>query len=242
MAHTLYVIHGSHPCAAVERAFALKGVPFRRVELPPPAHALHQRLRFGRRTVPALVSADGDKVVGSREILRWVDRLAPEPPLFGAAGASAGIEAAEAWGEATYQPIARRVLWPAFARSPRAMASYQAGARMPVPAPLLVALAPLVTRIERRLNDATDERLRADLDALPGHLDRIDAWLAEGVIGGASPNAADLQIASTSRLLLTIEDLAPLFAGRPARAHALRVFPAAPGRVPAGTLGALAPA
>lgn len=237
MAHTLYVIHGSHPCAAVERAFELKGVPYRRVELPPPAHAVHQRLRFGVRTVPALKSAQGDKVAGSRAILRWVERLAPEPPLFPSdPAARAEVEAAEAWGDETYQPVARRVLWPAFAREPRAMASYQSGARFPIPRPVLLAVAPVVTRIERRLNDATEERLRVDLAALPRHLDRIDGWLAAGVLGGAEPNAADLQIASTSRLLLSIEDLEPLFAGRPAREHALRVFGAAPGRVPAGVL------
>jgi glutathione S-transferase len=235
--HTLYVIHGSHPCAAVERAFELKGVPYRRVELPPPAHALHQRLRFGARTVPALRPASGDDVVGSRAILRWVERLAPEPALFPSdAARRAKVEAAEAWGEETYQPVARRVLWPAFARSPRAMASYQSGARFPIPTPALLALAPVVTRIERRMNDATEERLRDDLAALPGYLDRIDAWLTAGVLGGAEPNAADLQIASTSRLLLSLEDLEPLFAGRPAREHALRMFPASPGRVPAGVL------
>jgi glutathione S-transferase len=94
----------------------------------------------------------------------------------------------------------------------------------------------VVTRIERRLNDATEEGLRDALAALPGHLDRIDAWLAAGVLDGAEPNAADLQIASTSRLLLSIEDLEPLFADRPAREHALRVFPKSPGRVPAGVL------
>jgi glutathione S-transferase len=96
-----------------------------------------------------------------------------------------------------------------------------------------------VTRIERRLNAAGEEALRADLEALPGYLDRIDAWLADGVLGGGghdAPNAADLQIAATSRLLLTIEDVALQFAGRPAREHALEIFPAAPGRVPAGVL------
>jgi hypothetical protein len=47
---------------------------------------------------------------------------------------------------------------------------------------------------------------------------------------------ADLQIAATSRMLLTFEDLHPLFAGRPSRDHALLVFPDAAGRVPAGVL------
>jgi hypothetical protein len=56
------------------------------------------------------------------------------------------------------------------------------------------------------------------------------------VLGGGSPNAADLQIASTSRLLLTIGDVVPLFDGHPAREHALAVFPAAGGSVPPGVL------
>jgi glutathione S-transferase len=235
--NTLYVIHGSHPCAAVEKAFALKGIAYRRVELPPPMHALHQRVRFGQRTVPSLSTASGEKLCGSRTLLRWAERTAPEPALLPADPAlRERVEAAEAWGDETYQPIARRLLWPAFARAPRAMASYQEGARFPVPAPLLLALAPVVTRVERRLNDATEANVRADLDALPGHLDRIDAWIADGTIGGEEPNVADLQIAATSRLLLSLDDVAPLFAGRSARAHAELVFPEWAGRVPAGVL------
>jgi glutathione S-transferase len=238
MPHTLYVIHGSHPCATVERAFAIKGVPYRRVELPPPLHALHQRIRFGARTVPALRTDSGEQVSGSRAIVRWLERLVPEPPLLPAdPERRAAVEAAEAWGDETYQPIARRLLWPAFGRVPRAMASYQEGSRLPrLPRPLLVALAPPVVAIERRLNAITDEAVRADLAALPGHVDRIDAWLADGLLGGEAPNAADLQIATTSRLLMSLDDVAPSFAGRPAGEHALRLFPAAPGHVPSGAL------
>jgi glutathione S-transferase len=237
MSHTLYVIHGSHPCAAVERGFALKDIPYRRIELPPPLHVLHQRLRFGARTVPSLTTSGGEKLSGSRTILRWAERTAPEPALIPAdPGLRQRVESAEAWGEETYQPIARRLLWPAFQRSPRSMASYQEGARVPVPGPLLLAVAPLVVRVERRLNDATDANLRADLDALPGHVDRIDGWIADGTIGGEEPNVADLQIAATSRLLMSLDDVAPLFAGRPAGDHARLVFPEWAGRVPAGAL------
>ena len=35
---------------------------------------------------------------------------------------------------------------------------------------------------------------RADIAALPGQLDRVDGWIADGLIGGDEPNAADLQI------------------------------------------------
>ena len=48
------------------------------------------------------------------------------------------------------------------------------------------------------------------------------------------PNAADLQIGSSLRLLATIGDVRPLVAGRPAEALALRLFADYPGDVPAG--------
>ncbi|MEA2291897.1 MAG: hypothetical protein QOF17_917 [Solirubrobacteraceae bacterium] len=237
MPHTLFVIHGSHPCATVERAFDLKHVPFRRIELPPAVHVPVQRAIFGGRTVPALRIDGGGRVQGSRAIVRWLERTAPDPPLLPAdPDARAAVEAAEAWGDETYQPIPRRLLWTAFAASPRSMPSYQEGGRMPLPTPLVLALAPVMTRIEQRLNVATRARVREDLQALPGHLDRIDAWIADGVLGGEHPNAADLQIATSTRLLTTLDDLAPLLADRPAREHALRLFPRWAGRVPAGAL------
>jgi glutathione S-transferase len=59
MAHTLYVIHGSHPCVCAERALQLKGQPYRIVELPPALHVPAQWLRFRKTTVPALVLGSG---------------------------------------------------------------------------------------------------------------------------------------------------------------------------------------
>ena len=240
MATKLYVVHGSHPCAAVERALTLKGLEYKRVELPPPMHAAIQRVRFGRRTVPSIKFDDGEKLSGSSAILRRIEEIAPEPPLFPADGSSrARVEEAERWGEEVFQPIARRLLWRGFTRNPRAMAGYQEGQRSPaLPMPVIVALAPVITGIERRFNDATEEATRANLQALPDHLDRIDAWIAEGVLGGAAANAADLQIATTVRLIMTMADVRPLIAGRPAEELALRLFPDHPGEVPAGTLPA----
>jgi glutathione S-transferase len=96
------------------------------------------------------------------------------------------------------------------------------------------AVAPAVIRIETAINDAGDAAVHADLQALPGHLDRIDRWIADGVLGGPAPNAADLQIGSSLRLLATIGDVRALLAGRPAETLALRLFADFPGDVPAG--------
>ena len=65
----LYVVPASHPCAAVESALKMKGFDYKVTELLPGMHAAHQRLRFGKRTVPSL-KADGQKLSGSGEIMR----------------------------------------------------------------------------------------------------------------------------------------------------------------------------
>lgn len=231
----LYQVHGSHPCAAVKRALELKGIEHKLVEFPPPFHMPIQRLRTGSRTVPSVKFSDGTVVSGSSAILRHLDTLVAEPRLFG----DPRVEEAERWGESVLQGLGRSLLWPAFARSPESMVAYQQGGKLPpLPRPVVLALAPLITRIELKANRADDARVRADLAALPGHLEHVDALIGEGVIGGAVPNAADLQIASTLRLLMTLGDLRPLIASRPAGELALRLWPDHPGEVPAGTFPA----
>ncbi len=54
--------------------------------------------------------------------------------------------------------------------------------------------APIVA-LAARINEATDENVRRDLAALPGFLDKIDAWIEAGVLNGEQLNAADFQIA-----------------------------------------------
>jgi glutathione S-transferase len=79
--------------------------------------------------------------------------------------------------------------------------------------------------------------VRADLDALPGQLKQVDGWIADGLLGGERPNAADLQIGSTVRLLNSIADVRPLLDGYAAMGL-MRYFPPLVGEVPAGTLPA----
>jgi glutathione S-transferase len=234
----LFIVYGSHPCAAVERGLQLKGIPYTTVELPPFVHAGVQRLLFGQRTVPG-IRLDGEKIVGSRRILRRLDEIAPEPALYPVdPAARAAVEEAERWGDETFQPLGRRLLWPALKRNPAAAPSYSEGAKLRLPRAVTRASIPLIARAEIWLNRASDDAVRADLEALAGHLDHIDGLVADGVIGAAQPNAADLQIASTLRLLMTLDDLRPLIEPRPGGALALRQFPTIAGSMPAGALPA----
>jgi glutathione S-transferase len=81
VAATLFAVPASHPCAAVEKALQLKRVEYRRIDVPPVAHKPIQLALFGGGTVPGLV-LDGEKVLGSRAIIRALERHAPEPPLL----------------------------------------------------------------------------------------------------------------------------------------------------------------
>jgi len=237
--HTLYVIHGSHPCVCAERALQLKGQPYRLVEFPPGVHVPAQWLRFRKTTVPALVLGSGERIVGSRAIVHRLDELVPQPPLLPAgAEARARVEAAEQWGDMVLQPAARRLFWAGLLRRPDAGGSYSEGSKLPVPGPLRKLITPAVARLGAMRNGASAERARADVAALPAQLDQVDAWIAEGVLGGAQPNAADLQIGPSVRMLGSFGDVHPLLAGRPCWELAQRIVPTYAGHMPAGALAA----
>jgi glutathione S-transferase len=123
----------------------------------------------------------------------------------------------------------------AFMRRPAAMESYAASAKLPLPRALLRPALPLTAKLMARKNSASDERARADLAVLPKQLDQIDGWIATGLLGDDRPNAADLQIGSTIRLLMSIADVRLLIEGRPA-AQLTRYFPPMVGEVPSGVL------
>jgi glutathione S-transferase len=76
-------------------------------------------------------------------------------------------------------------------------------------------------------------QLAEDLAGLPAKLDHVDELAAQGIVNGDEPNAADLQIGATLRVLLTVGDLRPLLDGRPAEELARRWFPDYAGEVPA---------
>ena len=232
----LYALPASHPCAAVAAALRLKQIEFQRVELLPLTQLIVGPLRYGGSTVPGM-RIDGERLVGSRAIMRRLDQLVPDPPLLPPPGspAYARVLEAERWGDQVLQGVPRRVLDLAFVRRPSAMLSYVADAKLPLPLDAMRPAAPLVARLMALQNGAREQAVRADLAALPAQLQRIDGWIDSGLLGGEQPNAADLQIGSTVRLLRTVADLrASIDAHR--AAELARYFPATVGEVPAGVL------
>ena len=83
----LYVLPGSHPCAAVEAALRLKGIEFKRVDLLPSIQMLAGPLLYGGTTVPGM-RLDGEKLVGSRTIMRRLDELRARSAPAAAVGGS----------------------------------------------------------------------------------------------------------------------------------------------------------
>jgi glutathione S-transferase len=230
---TLYSIPGSHPAMAARRMLELKGIDYRRVDLMPwISHGVLRAMRFPGHTVPSM-RIDGRKITGSREIARELDRLVPEPPLFPAdPDQRVKVEDAERWGDEVLQAPVRRILWNAMRRDRQAMASFAVGARLGVPVGLAVRTGGPIVAAASRMNKADDESVRADLAALPEMLDRIDGWIEEGVLAGDEVNAADLQISTSLRLAMTLDDLRPHIDRHKAAALAMSAIPDFPGNVP----------
>src|SRR4051794_2488663 len=230
-----HVLPPSHPCATVEAALRLKGLEYEKVELKVGPHPQEMERLYGEghRTVPGLL-IDDEPVHGSNRILERLEQLAPEPSLYPGALAEA-VRAAAQWGDEELQDLGRRLPWGALHFRPEAMGTFGGGAALD---PAGTDYAIRFARASWKYHGITAVRLAEDLAGLPAKLDRIDAWVADGVLAGAEPNAADLQIGATLSVLLTVGDLRPLIEGRPAEQVAHTWFDERPGLVPAGAFPA----
>jgi glutathione S-transferase len=233
MPATLYGIPASHPVYATTLMLDAKGVAYRRIDLPQWFHRpLLRVLRFPGTTVPALV-LDGRRIQTTGAIARELERIRPEPPLLPAHPARrAEVEAVERWCDGDFQQMGRRLVYWALSRNGSAVGSYLEGSKLILPRVLVKPLAPPIIKILARDHRARDEAVRQDLAALPGLLDRIDGWIAGGVLGGTPPNVADYQVATSLALLMSHDDLRPIIAARPAGELARRLAPGLPGRMP----------
>src|SRR5262245_8311596 len=216
MPATLYGSPPSHPSHAARLMLERKGMEHRVVWLLPGLWPVLLRTRgFRGGTVPAL-KLNGRRIQDSLEISRALERAQPDPPLFPSDPERRGaVEEAERWGEQVLQPVPRRIIrWIATRnQSMRSAMAREVG--MPAPGFAAAVNLPAALYLARKAG-ASAERVRQDLAELPGLLDEIDRLIAEGVIGGEEPNAADFQIATTVAALRSIDDVAPAVPGRPA--------------------------
>lgn len=229
----LYTIPGSHPGVAAQLMLKYKGVDFKRSDLFPVISKLVVRgLGFPRNTVPA-IKIDGKKVQGSREIVRELERLRPEPALFPADPEKrAAVEEAERFGDEQLQHPIRQIIWWALKKDKAPLRSFSEGAKLGIPIGLAVKTAAPIVALSAHFNEASDENVRADLAKLGGLLDRVDELIAAGTLDGEELNAADFQIAPSIRLAMTFQDLRPLIDARPAGRLARRVQPDIAGDIP----------
>jgi glutathione S-transferase len=257
--YKLYVIPGSHACRAAMLMLEHKRVPYRRVDVVTLTHPIVARLHgfdaggetrtAGTRrtlpirlgdllgTVPAL-AADGERVSTNRQIARFLDDRHPERPLFPAdPGERRAVEEAERWGNETLQMAARRLALAHAVREPAEASRITGDGRLGY---LLYRrrllrrlIIPQIGRLIFAAGGAAERELLAEFPAL---LDRVDAWIADGVIGGPQPNAADFMIAPSLAVISYRPDMLPLFEGRPALELVDRLLPE-----PASARGGLEP-
>ncbi|MFL5893074.1 MAG: glutathione S-transferase family protein [Solirubrobacterales bacterium] len=233
MSAKLYSISVSHPARAAGLMLQRKGIECEIVNLTPGSQRVLLRLRgFPDGTVPAM-TIDGRKVQGSLEISRALEELKPDPPLFPADSEKrAAVEEAERWGDAVLQSVPRNLFRWCLARDGEARRGLAEATKTPAPALVKHVMKPVAWYFARIVSGATDETVRAQLAALPEYLDHVDGLIAEGVIGGEEPNAADFQIATTVRVLLNYSQLRPLIEPRPVGELAMRIVPRFGGELP----------
>jgi glutathione S-transferase len=201
-----------------------KGVSFRAVRLPTGLHPLATRLLgFPGPTVPA-VRVDGRRVQTNRAIARFLDELRPDPPLFPEdAARRAAVEEAERWADEVFQMAARRLVLAGGVYG-RLFDDAEDGPLGPLLWTHRRARRAGVRFVARFRFAITPEAERELLAALPAQLDRVDAWIADGVLNGERLNAADFAIAPSLALLTYRRDLRDEVRARPAGALAARLL------------------
>lgn len=224
-------IPGSHPVAAVQAMLERKELPYVRRDFPNQLHRRLLRLRgFRGHTVPA-AQIGARRVEGSLAIARALDELKPFPPLFPAdAGLRAEVEELERWADDELQQNARRLAYWAVLHDRSSLATFATPSYLPFPPWLTKLLVPVLAPVILHGMHVDDAEARDRLATLAGQLDRVDAAIERGVIGGPDPTAADFQVAGSVGLLLCFDDLRPRIERRPAGTLSRRLVPVYPGR------------
>jgi glutathione S-transferase len=246
--YKIYVIPGSHACRSGILMLEHKGVPFEVHDIVTLMHPVAVRLRgfdaggqtrmvgsrrtlgtwFGDHvgTVPAL-AAGKERISTNHGIARFLEERHPDPPLFPAdPDKRAAVEEVEAWANDELQMAARRIPGVAVVRDPEWFASDSGDGRMGY---LLYkrewarrAIVPRILRQVFNANPARDDELLAQLVSM---LDRIDGYIADGLLNRRELNVADFMVAPSLALILYRPDVMPYFKGRQALDLVDRLLP-----------------
>jgi glutathione S-transferase len=220
----LYGVRGSGPSASTELMLQHKRIAYRRRNLIAIRHRKALlRKGFPGITVPALV-LNGRLVQTNRAIARALDELVPDPPLFPAQpDLRAEVEEAERYGDEVLQPATRRLLLWSLGSDPRSVRFHPANGRMYVPRTAWLRARVMPKVFEKY--GVTEEVIERDFERLPSMLDRLDNYLAQGVLDSPLLNAADFEIAPLIGALMGLGDLADEVGRRPLAALPNRVLP-----------------
>jgi len=228
---TLHLLPQSHPCLTVREALRLKGADFEEVVMETGAHAAEMERLYGagNATVPGLMIGE-EAIHGSTGILWRLEQEFPEPPLYPEPNAER-IREVELWADRELQDLGRWLPFGALHFRPESLGTF-AGAGPLDPAGTDFAIQFL--RRAWKYHDLSAVKLADAIARVPGILAEIESRAEDGLVDGPEPNAADLQIGSTVRVLMTVGDLGPLLGGTAAERIARRYFPEYPGSIPPG--------
>jgi len=210
---------GVHPLLLRAHRFAGNRTPIRTVD-----GATHRQLALLDRlgTVPAL-RLGAERIQTNRAIARFLERLQPQPALFPAEPERRReVEDAERWADDVLQMAARRV---ALATPLQTMTRQGADGRL---GPLLSrsgVMRALLSHTTPKPFRAGSRNLDALLTAIPPMLDRVDAYIGDGVLCGGELNVADFAIAPSLALLCYRPELSAEISRRPAGALVDRLLP-----------------
>jgi glutathione S-transferase len=201
----------------------VKGLDYELVGVLPGTQRVHLRLAgFRDGTVPAL-RLDGRRVQGTPGIARALEAVRPEPPLFPADPARrASAEAVERWADEDLQQVPRRILRWGLVRHAHLRTWVGEQSSAPAPGVLSVLSVPAAWYYARAV-DADEAAVRRALRELPATLERVDALLADGVIGAA--DAVTFEVLCSIRSLEGFADLQDDVAPHPCAAAARERFP-----------------
>jgi glutathione S-transferase len=224
MGITLYGTPPSPPSHSARLTLEHKGLDHRIVWLLPGLWPALLRTRgFRGGTVPAM-KMDGRRIQGSRLISRALEEAKPEPALFPAdPELRLEVEEAERWGDEVLQNVPRRIVRWISVHRPESRVMIARDVGIPLPRFAAWINAPAARHLARKVD--ADGQIQRVIGQVPEVLDHVDELISKGVIGGDQPNAADFQIATSVRALLTVEDLRPVTEGRPAAELAMRYLP-----------------